>query len=220
LAEALHEQGGYLVVVANPFLLGALTPPGELGADIVCGEAQSLGVPLQFGGPYLGYLACTKALVRRVPGRLVGLTSDPQGRRCFTLTLQAREQHIRREKATSNICTNTALCALMAHFYMSCLGDRGLKRAAELALTKADLLRRRLAKHPAIRAVPRYQAGHEFVVETLAPAAHVLQRLLERGILGGLDLGKFDARQNHRLLICVTEKRSAEELEAYLGALA
>src|SRR6185436_16643769 len=125
--------GGLLVAVGTPFAYGLLQPPGRLGADIVCGEAQALGVPLQFGGPYLGYIASSKELVRRMPGRLVEKTLDVQGRTAFTLTLQAREQHIRREKATSNICTNTALCAMMSHFYMCCLGRSGLKRAGELS---------------------------------------------------------------------------------------
>ena len=117
LSEAVHAAGALLVAASNPFAFGLIEAAGNLGADIVCGEAQALGVPMQFGGPYLGYLACKKELVRRMPGRLVGQTLDVQGRRAFTLTLQAREQHIRREKATSNICTNEALCAMMAHFY-------------------------------------------------------------------------------------------------------
>src|SRR5207237_72318 len=116
VAEAAHKKGALLVSASNPFTFGVLQPAGSLGADIVCGEAQSLGVPLQFGGPYLGYITCKTETVRRMPGRLVGQTVDMKGQRAFTLTLQAREQHIRREKATSNICTNTALCAMMAHF--------------------------------------------------------------------------------------------------------
>ncbi|MCZ7647566.1 MAG: aminomethyl-transferring glycine dehydrogenase subunit GcvPA [Planctomycetota bacterium] len=224
-AELVHGAGALLVASSNPFAFGVLKPPGKLGADIVCGEAQALGVPLQYGGPYLGYVASTAALVRRMPGRLVGQTVDVQGRRAFTLTLQAREQHIRREKATSNICTNEALCAMMAHFYMSCLGQRGLERAGELCLSKADLLRRRLrglagTSGAAIKDVPEYAAFHEFVVETRRPAREVLAGLLKKKILGGLDLGRYDPKRAHEMLVCVTEKRTAAEIEAYVEALA
>ena len=190
-----------------------------MGADIVCGEAQALGVPLQFGGPYVGYLACKKELVRKMPGRLVGQTCDLQARRAFTLTLQAREQHIRREKATSNICTNTALCAMMAHFYMSAMGRNGLLRAGELCVSKTDLLRRKLKGAPGIKNVPDYPVFNEFVYETEKPAAQVLDGLLTRGILGGLDLGRYDPARKHQVLVCVTEKRSVEEIEAYIRVL-
>ncbi|MCK6471218.1 MAG: aminomethyl-transferring glycine dehydrogenase subunit GcvPA [Planctomycetes bacterium] len=219
LTADVHAGGGMVVAVGTPFAYGLLQPPGAQGADIVCGEAQALGVPLQFGGPYLGYVASTQALVRRMPGRLVGRTVDVQGRPSFTLTLQAREQHIRREKATSNICTNTALCAMMAHFYMGCLGRRGLKRAGELAVAKADLLRGKLKKAKAVTAVPEYTAFHEFSYETKEPAAKVLEKLLAKNILGGLDLGRFDPSRKNQVLVCVTEKRSVEEIDAYVKAL-
>jgi glycine dehydrogenase subunit 1 len=224
LAEDVHKTGALLVAVGTPFPFGLIKPPGHMGADIVCGEGQSLGVPLQYGGPYVGYIASSKDLVRRMPGRLVGKTLDVQGRTCYTLTLQAREQHIRREKATSNICTNTALCAMMAHFYMSCLGIGGLKRAGELAVSKADLLRRKLkalsqTSGGAVKSVPEYPVFHEFAVETKKPAAEVLDALLAKGILGGLDLGRFDPARKNQLLVCVTEKRSLEEIEAYVAAV-
>ncbi|MBE7461980.1 MAG: aminomethyl-transferring glycine dehydrogenase subunit GcvPA [Planctomycetes bacterium] len=221
LAAALHEQGSLLVAVGAPFAYGLLKPPGKVGADIVCGEAQSLGVPLQFGGPYLGYVASTSALVRRMPGRLVGQTVDVKGQRAFTLTLQAREQHIRREKATSNICTNEALCAMMAHFYVSCLGHAGLRRAGELCIAQADLLRRKLRglSGGALKSVPEYAIFHEFVVETRAPAAEVLNALLQKKILGGLDLGRFDPARKHQLLVCVTEKRTRAEIDAYVDVV-
>mgnify|MGYP000082520531 CR=1 FL=1 len=218
-AELVHKAGALLLAVANPFTLGLLKPPGAMGADIACGEAQSLGVPLSFGGPYLGYVACTKALVRRIPGRLVGQSVDTQGRRAFTLTLQAREQHIRREKATSNICSNQALCAIMAHFYMSCLGRAGLKRAGELCVSKADLLRRKLKGAKGVKAVPEYPVFHEFVYETEKPATEALAALLKAGLLGGLDLGRYDAARNHQVLVCVTEKRTEDEIERYVKAL-
>jgi glycine dehydrogenase subunit 1 len=219
LSAIVKKAGALLVVVADPFACGVLQPPGAMGANIVCGDAQSVGVPLQFGGPYLGYLACTKEVVRRMPGRLVGQTVDVQGRRAFTLTLQAREQHIRREKATSNICSNEALCAIMAHFYLSCVGRSGLRRAGELCVAKSDLLRRKLKDARGVKAVPAYPAFQEFVYETEKPAAEVLAGLLKRGILGGVNLGQYDAARDHQILACVTEKRTAAEIEAYVKAL-
>jgi glycine dehydrogenase subunit 1 len=219
LAEEAHKAGALLVSVSNPFAFGLLQPAGSLGADIVCGEAQALGVPLQFGGPYLGYLACKMDLVRRVPGRLVGQTVDVKGQRAFSLTLQAREQHIRREKATSNICTNSALCAVMSHFYMSCLGRGGLRRAGELCVAKADLLRRRLRGAKGVAAVPEYAAFNEFVIETAKPAAEVLESMLHSGILGGLDLGRYDKARANQILVAVTEKRTEEEMGRYVDAV-
>jgi glycine dehydrogenase subunit 1 len=220
LAEAAHAAGALFVAVSDPFAFGVLEPAGKLGADIVCGEAQSLGVPLQFGGPYLGYLACRKELVRRMPGRLVGQTVDLKGRRAFTLTLQAREQHIRREKATSNICTNTALCALMAHFYMSCVGPAGLKRAGELCISNAALFRAKLRGCTGVKSVPEYPVFNEFVIETVKPAAEVLDALLKAGILGGLNLGNLDPARASQILVAVTEKRTAEEMDAYVRCVA
>ncbi|MFH0938559.1 MAG: aminomethyl-transferring glycine dehydrogenase subunit GcvPA [Planctomycetota bacterium] len=216
VAAAAHKSGGLLVAVSNPFAFGLLQPAGALGADIVCGEAQALGIPLQFGGPYLGYLACKKEFVRRMPGRLIGRTVDIKGRQAFTLTLQAREQHIRREKATSNICTNEALCAMQAHGYMSCLGHSGLRRAGELCVMKTDLLRRQLKD---VAKAPDYPAFHEFVFETKKPAAQVLERLLNVGILGGLDLGRYDQARANQILVCVTEKRTTEEIDKYVLAI-
>ena len=218
-AEAAHKHGAMLVASSNPFTFGVLQPTGILGADVVCGEAQTLGVPLQFGGPYLGYIACQKAFVRRMPGRLVGQTLDIKGRRAFTLTLQAREQHIRREKATSNICTNEALCAMMSHFYMSCVGRSGLKRAGELSVLKADLLRNKLRGAKGVASVPDYPAFNEFVIETTRPAAEVLQSMQKQGILGGLDLGKYDKARANQILVAVTEKRTVAEIERYASAL-
>jgi len=219
VADEAHKAGALLMAVSNPFAFGMLQPAGSLGADLVCGEAQALGVPLQFGGPYLGYLACTKNLVRRIPGRLVGQTVDVKGRRCFTLTLQAREQHIRREKATSNICTNSALCAVLSHFYMSCLGRGGLRRAAELCVLKTDLLRRKLRGAKGVATVPEYPVFNEFVIETVEPAATVLEHLLQAGILGGLDLGRYDQARAHQILVAVTEKRTENEIERYVEVL-
>jgi glycine dehydrogenase subunit 1 len=218
LAAAAHKSGALLVSASNPFAFGLLEPAGTLGADIVCGEAQSIGVPLQFGGPYLGFITCKNETVRRMPGRLVGQTLDVKGQRAFTLTLQAREQHIRREKATSNICTNTALCAMMAHFYMGCLGRTGLRRAGELSVAKTDLLRQKLKKVRSV-SVPDYTVFNEFVVETQKPAAAVLESMLAAGILGGLDLGTYDKSRANQILVAVTEKRSEDEIDRYVSAI-
>ncbi len=215
LSNSVHEHGAMVVAASNPFTFGLIEPAGNLGADVVCGEAQSLGVPLQYGGPYLGYIACKKEFVRRMPGRLVGQTVDIQGRRAFTLTLQAREQHIRREKATSNICTNTALCMMMAHFYMCCLGPNGLRRAGELSVGRANLLREKLRGTKGVKSVPDYAVFNEFVFETEKPAAAVLGALQTKGILGGLDLGKYDAARANQILVAVTEKRTEAEIESY-----
>lgn len=218
LAKSVHDHGAMLVAVSNPFTFGLIEPAGNLGADVVCGEAQSLGVPLQYGGPYLGYIACKKEFVRRMPGRLVGQTVDIKGRRAFTLTLQAREQHIRREKATSNICTNTALCMMMAHFYMCCLGPNGLRRAGELSVGRANLLREKLRSAKGVK-VPEYAVFNEFVIETEKPATAVLKALQTKGILGGLDLGKCDAARANQILVAVTEKRTEAEIDAYVNAV-
>lgn len=220
LADSVHKAGAMLVAASNPFTFGLIEPAGNLGADVVCGEAQSLGVPLQYGGPYLGYIACKKEFVRRMPGRLVGQTVDMKGRRAFTLTLQAREQHIRREKATSNICTNTALCAMMAHFYLCCVGPEGLKRAGELSAGKANLLREKLRGAKGVKSVQDYAVFNEFVIETEKPAAAVLKALQAKGILGGLDLGKYDPARANQILVAVTEKRTEAEIADYVKAIA
>jgi len=217
-AETAHKAGGMLVSISNPFSFGLLQPAGALGADVVCGEGQAVGVPLQFGGPYLGYICCKKEFVRRMPGRLVGQTLDMKGRRAFTLTLQAREQHIRREKATSNICTNTALCAMMSHFYMSALGKSGLKRAAELSVMKTDLLRQKLRAVKGV-IVPEYAVFNEFVIETPEPAKQVLDGMLKAGVLGGLDLGIYDKARANQILVAVTEKRTEGEIERFVNTI-
>jgi glycine dehydrogenase subunit 1 len=219
LSESVHSAGGLLVAASNPFAFGLIEAAGTLGADIVCGEAQALGVPMQYGGPLLGFLACKKELVRKMPGRLVGQTLDVQGRRAFTLTLQAREQHIRREKATSNICTNEALCAMMAHFFMCCVGPSGLRRAGELSAGKTQLLREKLRATKGVKHVADYSVFNEFVYETEKPASVVLAALLKNDILGGLDLGKYDPARSHQILVAVTEKRSMDEIEAYVRAV-
>ena len=203
VAEVTHRQGALLVVaVAEPLSLALVRPPVE--ADIVAGEAQSFGVPVAFGGPYVGFLATREKFVRQMPGRLVGQTVDLKGRRGFVLTLATREQHIRREKATSNICTSQTLCALMATIYLCLLGKKGLRMLAEQNLAKAHYAVRQLAASGA--SFP-FTAPHfnEFVVEPPGEAEELLAALRERKILGGLSLGRFYPELKNHLLVCVTE---------------
>jgi glycine dehydrogenase subunit 1 len=225
LTAAAHDAGALAIVAADPMGLAVLEPPGAYGADIAVGECQQLGIPLWYGGPYCGYLAATKALLRRVPGRLVGETSDPDGHRGYVLTLQAREQHIRRESATSNICTNQALIALGATAYMAVMGPEGMRRVAEISAERAHHLADRLA------AVPGYSLAFEgpflweFALRCPRPAREVLPALLEAGIVGGLDLGGSpetgvdDPAMADCLLVAVTEMNSPASLDAFVAAL-
>jgi glycine dehydrogenase subunit 1 len=217
--EIAHAAGALLVVAAEPVNLGLLAPPGAMGADIAVGEGQGLGVPMSFGGPNLGVFACRQELIRRMPGRLVGQTVDVDGRRGFVLTLQTREQHIRREKATSNICTNVALCALMATIYVAILGKQGLRRVGELSTAKAHYAAEVLARVPGVRL--RYGAPFfkEFALELPVSPDRVIKRLLRDGILAGIPLGRFDRAHRKTLLVAVTEKRTREEIDAYAAAL-
>ena len=219
-ADVAHAAGALLVVVADPVNLGLLTPPGALGADLVVGEGQGLGVPMSFGGPNLGVFAAKQELVRRMPGRLVGATVDLDGRRGFVLTLQTREQHIRREKATSNICTNVALCALMATIYVSIMGKRGMRTIGELSVAKAHYAAREFAKIPGVRV--RFSAPFfkEFALQVPRTPERVIGRLAKDRILAGLPLKTFDRQLKDCLLVAVTEKRTREEIDAYAAALA
>jgi glycine dehydrogenase subunit 1 len=217
--EIAHGAGALLVVVADPVNLGLLTPPGALGADIVVGEGQGLGVPMSYGGPNLGVLAAKHELVRRMPGRLVGATVDRDGQRGFVLTLQTREQHIRREKATSNICTNVALCALMATIYVSILGKHGLRRVGELATAKAHYAAAELAKVPGVRLRFGAPFFKEFALELPKAPDRVVKRLLRDKILAGVPLKSFDRTMKQSLLVAVTEKRTREEIDAFAAAL-
>jgi glycine dehydrogenase subunit 1 len=219
-ADIAHAAGALLVVVADPVNLGVLTPPGNLGADIVVGEGQGLGVPMSFGGPGLGVLAARQELVRRMPGRLVGATVDRDGRRGFVLTLQTREQHIRREKATSNICTNVALCALAATIYVAIMGKQGLRRVGELSTAKAHYAAAELAKVPGVRlrfAAPFFK---EFTLELPKAPERVVKRLLRDHVLAGVPLKTFDRAYKNCLLVAVTEKRTRGEIDAFAAALA
>jgi len=213
IGEVARRAGALFVVCADPISLGILDAPGEYGADIVVGEGQGLGNHVSFGGPYLGFLACRQKMIRRMPGRLVGQTVDKSGRRGFVLTIQAREQHIRREKATSNICSNEALCALAATVYMTCLGRAGLRRVAELCLQKAHYAHGLITSLPGVS--PSFEAPFfkEFAVRLDEDPAEVNCRLLKDKIIGGLNLGRFYPGYSGHMLLCCTELRTREEIE-------
>ncbi len=213
IGEAARRHNALFVVCADPVSLGILEAPGEYGADIVVGEGQGLGNHLSFGGPYLGFLACRQRMVRRMPGRLVGQTVDKLGRRGFVLTIQAREQHIRREKATSNICTNEALCALAAAVYLSFLGREGLRRLAELCLQKAHYAHGLLVSQRGVSSSFKAPFFKEFAVRLEEDLAAVNRRLLKDKIIGGLDLGRFYPRYSGHMLLCCTELRTREEID-------
>ena len=220
LATAVHNAGGLLCMVVDPIALGLFKSPGELGADIVVGEGQSLGIPMSFGGPYLGFFATRMAYVRKIAGRIVGETVDTHGRRAFVMTLRPREQDIRREKATSNICTNQGLMALAACVYMSVMGKHGLRKVAELCYHKAHYAAEQ------INALDGYSVDmskpffKEFVVTCPKPVAEINEILLEDlGIIGGYDLSKdYDKREN-QMLLAVTEMNSKDEIDTLVGAL-
>jgi glycine dehydrogenase subunit 1 len=218
--DIAHAAGALLIVVADPVNLGLLTPPGALGADIVVGEGQGLGVPMSYGGPNLGVFAAKQELVRRMPGRLVGATVDVDGQRGFVLTLQTREQHIRREKATSNICTNVALCALMATIYVAIMGKRGLRKVGELSVAKAHYAAKTFTAIPGIRL--RYGAPFfkEFTLQLPKSPERIVKRLTKEKILAGVPLKALDRAHKDCLLVAVTEKRTKHEIDAYAAALA
>ena len=211
-AEAVHAVGAKLIMGCNPIALGLYKTPAELGADIAVGEGQPLGMPLSFGGPYLGFMATTKAMMRKLPGRIVGETTDVDGKRAFVLTLQAREQHIRREKASSNICSNQALCAMTAAVYLAAVGPEGLKQVANLCYQKAHYLMQQLTAIPGITL--RYQGPffHEFVTDQ-GDANRILLKLEQEGILGGLPLS------DGGILWCATEKNSKEDIDRMVGII-
>ena len=219
LAEAAHAQGALVIVAADPVALGVLEAPGVLGADIVVGEGQSLGLSLSFGGPYLGFFAASEKLMRKMPGRIVGQTLDNRGNRGFVLTLQAREQHIRREKATSNICSNEALCALTAAVYLTAVGKQGFRKIAEQCLQKAHYAKRTLAGLKNCEAVFEKPFFQEFVVRLNKPVDAVNAALAQQGVLGGLDLGRYYPELTGCVLLCVTEKRTKAEIDQLAALL-
>ena len=219
LADAVHGAGGLFVVSVDPISLGLLTPPGEYGADIVTGEGQALGAPLNFGGPYLGFFACREEYVRRMAGRLVGQTVDAEGRRGFVLTLSTREQHIRREKATSNICTNQGLVALGAAVYLATLGKHGLRRVAELCYHRAHYAAQKIAALPGYSLLDDQPFFKEFVVRCPRPAREINEDLLDLGIIGGFEVGKVCPGLEDCLMFCVTEVNSRDEIDELVEAL-
>ena len=213
LAQIVHEAGALLAVAVNPLALGLLTPPGEFGADIVTGEGQPLGIPLSYGGPYLGIFATRTAYVRKMAGRLVGETLDNRGQRAYVLTLTAREQHIRREKATSNICTNQGLIALASAVYMSLLGKHGLRQVAELCYHKAHYAAQQLSTIPGYSLWSGQPFFNEFVLHCPEPVGAVNEHLLEHGILGGYDLGREHPSLANHMLVAVTEMNTRQEID-------
>lgn len=206
LCQAAHEVGAKAIMSVNPIAMGMLKTPGECGADIAVGEGQPLGLPMAFGGPYLGFMASTKAMMRKLPGRIVGQTTDANGNRAFVLTLQAREQHIRREKASSNICSNEALCALTASVYLAAMGPKGLADCASLCCSKAHYAAQQLTQIAGVSLVNSGAFFHEFVTTCPVSVEKVQKALAEHGILGGLPV-------QDGILWCVTETNSKAQID-------
>ena len=220
LTQAAHDAGGLAIACVDPISLALLAPPGEYGADIAVGEGQQLGLAPSYGGPHVGFIACRKELIRKLPGRLVGTAHDAQGRRGFVLSLAAREQHIRREKATSNICTNHSLCALAAAVYMTYMGPYGLRQVADVSFRRAHHLADRLTALPGWEmAFPEQQFLNEFPVR-VPKAAAVVRRLARKGILGGLEVGRWFRELKDVLTFTCTEVNDAKALDELLEALA
>jgi glycine dehydrogenase subunit 1 len=213
VSSVVHEQKGLLIMNIDPSTLLTIKPPKEFGADIVTGECQSLGVPMSFGGAYVGFLATTEKLIRKMPGRICGATNDIDGKRAFVLTLQAREQHIRREKANSNICSNQSLMALWVTIYMSTMGKTGLQEVNQRSSAGAHYLYNQLLKTGLFEAVYDKPFLKEFVVKTSLDVEKMGKALLKQGILGGLHLGGLNPEHQGHLLFCVTEKRSKAEID-------
>jgi glycine dehydrogenase subunit 1 len=220
LAAAAHESGALLAVSVNPTALGLLTPPGDFGADIVSGEGQPLGIPVSFGGPYLGILATKQEYVRSLAGRLVGQTNDVDGTQGYVLTLSTREQHIRRERASSNICTNQGLMALASTVYLTLLGKQGLREVAELCYHKAHYAAEKIGALNQYNLWSNMNFFHEFVIQCPKPASEVNKQLLERNIIGGYDLGNDYPELENCLLIAVTEVVRKDEIDSLVQALA
>jgi len=219
IIERAHQAGALAIVSVYPISLGLLKTPAEMGADIVTGEGQSLGLPLNFGGPYLGFMCARKKYIRKMPGRIVGETVDSKGRRCFVNTLQAREQHIRREKATSNICTNVSLCALQAAIFMAVVGKNGLKAMAQQNLDKAEYAKQLLSKIKGVEVKRTSPTFNEFTVHLPKDASEVISAMMAKGFAAGFALGRYYPGMERYLLVAVTEKRTKEEIDRYVKAL-
>jgi glycine dehydrogenase subunit 1 len=217
--EQVHAKKALAICSTYPVALALLTPPGELGFDIVTAEGQSLGNSLNFGGPYLGIMAVTTKLMRKMPGRVCGRTVDSDGKDGFVLTLQTREQHIRRESAMSNICSNESLCALSALVYMACMGKEGLIQVAELCASKAAYARKLMLEIDGVEAVGGEAFFNEFVIQLPSDAAEIVGKLIDKGFAAGFPLGRYYPDRKNQLLIAVTEKRTKEEIKALATAL-
>lgn len=217
IKKIAEEKSALLIVSANPLALALLQAPGKLGADIVIGDMQPLGIPMSFGGPHCGYFAVSKKFMRKIPGRIVGQTADEKGKRGFVLTLQAREQHIRRDKASSNICSNQALNALASSICMTSLGKQGIRHMAQLNIEKADYMSKTLEQKgfTIINEAPFF---NEFVVELPRSVKEVNEKLLKAGIIGGFDL-KSDYGFENQMLLAVTEQRTKEEIDQFIDVL-
>jgi glycine dehydrogenase subunit 1 len=221
LAEIAHTAGALLAVAVNPIALGMLKTPGEMGADIVFGEGQPLGIPLSYGGPYLGFFATRQAYVHKMSGRLAGETVDADGRRGYVLTLAAREQHIKRERASSNICTNQALMALAATIYLSLMGRQGLRRVAELCYHRANYAADRLARIPGFQVVSRFPFFNEFILRCPKSVAEINRNLLDHwDLIGGYDLGREYTCLTNHMLLAFTEMTPRDKIDALADALA
>ena len=213
LADAVHRNGALLVVVANPMALSLFKSPGELGADIVVGEGQPMGIPLGYGGPYLGYFAILQKHVRKIAGRIIGETLDADGTRAFVMTLRPREQDIKRERASSNICTNQGLMALAASIYMALMGKNGLRRVGELNYHKAHYAAEQINRLDGYSVDMSKPFFNEFVVACPRPIADINEALLEEGIIGGYDLGQHYFHMQDHMLVCVTETNGKDEID-------
>ncbi len=218
-ADAAHAVGALFIACVEPVSLALLKSPGEYGADIACGEGQSLGIPLSFGGPYLGFLAAKMELVRQMPGRICGITKDNRGQRAFVLTLQTREQHIRREKANSNICTNQTLLAIAATIYLGAVGPQGLRDVAEQGAQKAHYLAGELAKLKGVKLSYSGAWMHEFALDLGREAGPVLKALQDKGILGGVALSRYYPERKNEILVAVTEVKKKAQLDKYAAAM-
>jgi glycine dehydrogenase subunit 1 len=220
VSDAIHANGSLMILTANPLSLGLFKSPGEWGADIAAGEGQPLGLSMEFGGPYLGYFVTSKALMRRIPGRLAGLTEDADGKRAFCLTLQAREQHIRRERAGSNICSNQALCALAACAYMTLLGKKGIREIAEINWDRANYLKSKISKLKNFEVDPAQTIFNEFRVKSNRSFVKIEEMLMAQGIFPGVALEPFYPELKDQFLVCATETKSREDLDRFAEALA
>lgn len=218
IVERVHAKGALAIVSVDPISLGLLRRPDTYGADIVVAEGQGLGNPMAYGGPYLGMMACREAYVRKMPGRIVGQTTDRNGKRCWVLTLQTREQHIRREKATSNICTNQGLLALRASIYLAAVGPSGLHQAAELSTRKAHYAAAQLAQVPGLSLAFEGPFFKEFVIRSEKDPVHILKEVGRLGYHGGIALGRWDSQLKDKILIAVTEKRTKTEIDGLVQA--